>query len=179
MPLATGLIIFAATLIPCQPGAKYCQKLPKGDTKWEIEIRTRHSSRISYPESRFLFVNLEYMRYRRRACAAQVLGHADGRPGYLAIAGRSTQLLNQLDDLVDARRADGVATSLQATEGADGNAAVASDLAVAGQLPARASRRETAGLQRQRGHDGIGVVQLEDVDVVGRHPGRFHRLATA
>ncbi len=48
------------------------------------------------------------MRNHRRAAAADVLGHADPRIGDLVGPGLAPQLLDDLHDLVDARRADGM-----------------------------------------------------------------------
>ena len=86
----------------------------------------------------------------------------------LVRASLAPQLHHRLHDLIHARRAHGVPAGLEPAHGVDGQAAISGQRARRGQFQGLAPGCEAAGLQRHRGHDAERIVQLEEVNIVGR-----------
>src|SRR5690606_1664581 len=111
----------------------------------------------------------------RRADAAHVLHERYLGVRDLVRAGLSSELQIRLDELIDARRADGVAARLEPAESRDRELPVEGDAAVGREPRALAGRGEAGCFEAQRRDDRVRVVQLEEIDVAVRDAGVLER----
>lgn len=116
------------------------------------------------------------MRQDRGAGAAYILCHSNGCAIHLGGTAFAAQLLNNLDDLIHARRADWMSTRFQSASRTDGNPATDPNLILQPKPHSLTTLREARRFQRKRRHDGKGVVQFKHVNIIGRHSRHFIRL---
>ena len=93
-----------------------------------------------------MFLSFQDVGNRGSTAAAQALRHAKMAIN-LVRTGLTPQLRDQLHDLIDACRPNGMPPCLQATHGTDGNASLKRDLAVIGQPGALPALGKAAGFQ--------------------------------
>src|SRR5262245_57414791 len=100
------------------------------------------------PDGTGLGFSFEDMRDDGRAAAADVLGHANRRrPGHLAAARHTAQLLDDFHDLIDARRPDGVTARFESPARGDGDAPLGPDLTFQAQPRSLTTLRKAARFQ--------------------------------
>src|SRR5580692_3608936 len=93
-------------------------------------------------------------------------------PADLAGPAFAPKLLDRFDEEEDAAH-PGLARGEPAPIGVGGQGTANSELAVLDERPTLTLRAEPEPLQGQDHHGGEGVVDLDDVDVIGRDPGSF------
>src|SRR3972149_3552699 len=98
------------------------------------------------PSSVFRPSSISHQNVRDGGCAvrAEGLRQPDARVSNLIRAGLTAQLLHGFDDLIDARRAAGIASTLQPAQRADRRLAVANDAAALRKVHAAAAPGEAA-----------------------------------
>ena len=110
------------------------------------------------------------------ARAADVLHERDAGVRHLIRARALRELQERFDDLVAAARADRMAARFEAAERRERQLAAQADAIRVGVVEPRAGPREAGRFERQRGHDRVGVVRLEEIDVAVVDAGLLHRL---
>ena len=101
----------------------------------------------------------------RGAGAADVLDQRDACVRHLVFAGALAELQECFDELVAAAGADGMAARFEAAERRERQVAAKPDAIFVRPVEPRAWSRKAGGFERQRSHDRVRVMRLEQVDV--------------
>ena len=105
------------------------------------------------------------MGYHRPSGATDALGHAQSSTLDLIDTGLASQLLHQLDYLIDARGSYRIPPGLQTTHGANGDPAIQGNLSFLGQAHALPALGEATSFQRKGSSDGESVMHLKEVNI--------------
>ena len=104
------------------------------------------------------------------------MGEADARAVDLAGAGVAAELVHELDDLAERRRAERLALRQQPAARVHRSRAAERDVAVGEEARLLARRAQAELLVGEQLAGGVGVLALDDVEVVGPDAGFLVRV---